>query len=233
MYTLLLRLAGPMQSWGTSSKFDIRGTGPEPSKSAVVGLLAAALGRKRGDSIHDLTCLRVGVRTDREGELERDFQIARPDTPGNKSYVTIRYYLADAVFLAGVESPDAAFLEQLERALRNPVFHLYLGRKSYPVTLPLVIGIRNKGLEDALRQEPRLAGSGNMRIVVDAVEDYDTITRDCPLSFGPDRRRYGNRFTKESVLEVRGQVGRVHDAFAELGGDGAPEGCDHDAFMEL
>ena len=45
MMTLLLRLAGPMQSWGTASKFRERDTGREPSKSGVVGLLAAALGR--------------------------------------------------------------------------------------------------------------------------------------------------------------------------------------------
>ena len=43
MSTLLLRLAGPMQSWGTDSKFDIRRTGREPSKSGVIGLVAAAL----------------------------------------------------------------------------------------------------------------------------------------------------------------------------------------------
>ena len=44
MSTLLLRLAGPMQSWGTDSKFDVRRTGREPSKSGVIGLVAAALG---------------------------------------------------------------------------------------------------------------------------------------------------------------------------------------------
>lgn len=43
MSTLLLRLAGPMQSWGTDSKFDVRRTGREPSKSGVIGLVAAAL----------------------------------------------------------------------------------------------------------------------------------------------------------------------------------------------
>ena len=43
MATLLMRLAGPMQSWGTTSRFDQRDTGKEPSKSGVVGLLAAVL----------------------------------------------------------------------------------------------------------------------------------------------------------------------------------------------
>lgn len=49
MSTLLLRLAGPMQSWGTDSKFDVRRTQREPSKSGVIGLIAAALGIPRQD----------------------------------------------------------------------------------------------------------------------------------------------------------------------------------------
>lgn len=44
MATLLLRLAAPLQSWGSDSKFETRKTGREPTKSGVVGLLAAALG---------------------------------------------------------------------------------------------------------------------------------------------------------------------------------------------
>lgn len=47
MSTLLLRLAAPLQSWGIDSKFDIRRTGREPSKSGVIGLICAALGIKR------------------------------------------------------------------------------------------------------------------------------------------------------------------------------------------
>ena len=44
MAVLMLRLAAPMQSWGTDSKFEVRKTNREPTKSGVVGLLAAALG---------------------------------------------------------------------------------------------------------------------------------------------------------------------------------------------
>ena len=45
--TLLLRLQGPMQSWGTTSRFDERDTQLEPSKSGVLGLVCAAIGRDR------------------------------------------------------------------------------------------------------------------------------------------------------------------------------------------
>jgi CRISPR system Cascade subunit CasD len=39
MAVLLLRLAGPMQAWGTQSRFVNRDTELEPSKSGVIGLL--------------------------------------------------------------------------------------------------------------------------------------------------------------------------------------------------
>lgn len=50
MATLLLRLAAPLQSWGSDSKFETRKTDREPTKSGVVGLLAAALGLRRDTS---------------------------------------------------------------------------------------------------------------------------------------------------------------------------------------
>ena len=50
MAVLLLRLSAPLQAWGTeNSKFEIRKTGREPSKSGIVGLLAAALGIRRNE----------------------------------------------------------------------------------------------------------------------------------------------------------------------------------------
>ena len=68
MNVLLLRLCGPMQSWGVQSRFSVRDTGLEPSKSGVVGLLAAALGRPR-DARTSPTwpALRMAVRVDAEG----------------------------------------------------------------------------------------------------------------------------------------------------------------------
>ncbi len=59
---LLLRLAGPMQSWGDASRFNRRETRTEPTKSAVIGLLASAQGRTREDPIEDLLQLSFGVR---------------------------------------------------------------------------------------------------------------------------------------------------------------------------
>ena len=83
MATLLLRLAAPLQSWGADSKFEIRKTNREPTKSGVLGLLAAALGVRRDDDegLQELKTLRFGVRVDQEGGLLVDFHTANNPTP--------------------------------------------------------------------------------------------------------------------------------------------------------
>jgi CRISPR system Cascade subunit CasD len=77
MPTLLLRLQAPMQSWGISSHFTSRDTTREPTKSGVIGLICAAMGRPRDTDISDLAGLKMGVRVDREGILQKDFHVAQ------------------------------------------------------------------------------------------------------------------------------------------------------------
>ena len=121
MATLLLRLAAPLQAWGADSKFETRKTGREPTKSGVIGLLAAALGLRRDEreALLRLTGLRFGVRVEREGQLLVDYHTAKTQDE-KTSYVTYRHYLQDAVFLAGIESEDAALLQQLQQGAAAP-----------------------------------------------------------------------------------------------------------------
>lgn len=162
MSVLLLRLAGPMQSWGTEDRFPVRGTGREPSKSGVVGLLCAALGRPRGESVADLAALQMAVRVEREGRLSRDFHTAlnviKPDGSGTTSVISNRYYLADADFLIALEG-DRSLLVQLDQAVREPVWPLFLGRKAFvpgvPVSWPADrLPIREGTLMKVLEAEP-------------------------------------------------------------------------------
>jgi CRISPR system Cascade subunit CasD len=141
MSVLRLRLAGPMQSWGTQSRFSVRDAGLEPSKSGVIGLLCAALGRPRALPVTDLAALTMAVRVDREGSLARDFHTAkdvvRADGSGlAETVISSRYYLADADFLVLLQG-ERALLEDLDAALRRPVWPLYLGRKSFLPGLPV------------------------------------------------------------------------------------------------
>jgi CRISPR system Cascade subunit CasD len=67
---LLIPCVGPMQSWGTRSRFQERDTEREPSKSGLIGLICAALGRDRNETVEDLAALKMAVRVDREGKLQ-------------------------------------------------------------------------------------------------------------------------------------------------------------------
>ncbi|MFE4512949.1 type I-E CRISPR-associated protein Cas5/CasD [Kitasatospora sp. NPDC056783] len=72
-YVLLARLAGPLQAWGLVSRFDRRDTHLRPTKSGFLGLLAAAAGYSRDESLHPLDELRFAVRADRPGIPVRDY----------------------------------------------------------------------------------------------------------------------------------------------------------------
>ncbi|MFC9295720.1 type I-E CRISPR-associated protein Cas5/CasD [Streptomyces sp. NPDC057011] len=72
-HVLLVRLAAPLQSWGAVSRFSHRDTHSRPTKSAVIGLCAAALGRDRTDPVDDLAGLVFGVRADHPGTPVRDY----------------------------------------------------------------------------------------------------------------------------------------------------------------
>ncbi len=161
-YTLIMRLAGPMQSWGVSSRFGIRETLTEPSKSGVIGLLCAALGWDRASETHqvagetryltDLANLPFAVRVIREGVIRRDYHTAqnvlrakaklrpgRPTAEGDlqQTVLSERYYLSDAYFLVGLQSDDQALLMALNDALGNPHWPLSLGRKAFMPTWPV------------------------------------------------------------------------------------------------
>ena len=152
MSVLLMKLAGPMQSWGHESRHAHRTTAAEPSKSGVLGMLAAAQGRRRTDPITDLVGLRFGVRTDQPGRVLEDFQTAQ-NASGVSMPLTHRQYLADAVFLAGVEG-DRNFLEKLDAALRSPEHALFFGRRAFAPVGPVTLGIVDGGLQRALAQHP-------------------------------------------------------------------------------
>ena len=219
MPTLLLRLAAPLQSWGGDCKFEIRKTQREPTKSGVVGLLAAALGWKRDndEGLVRLNELKFGVRVDQQGQNIVDFHTVQ----GEKSYITYRHYLSDAVFLVGLESEDKNFLYELENALKNPIFPLFFGRRSCPPTLPIVVGIRDCGLEQALLEEPALTERSNitdsLRIQLETNDSEVTaICSDVAISFNPQKRRYGYRKAKEFYISLATEADTKHDALLEL-----------------
>ncbi len=165
---LLLRLEGPMQSWGIRARWDLRDTGLEPTKSGVIGLIGCAMGLRRNDcSLEDLDqSLRFGVRIDRPGLISTDYQTVtghhrtaageykcRGGTVktrekalqhGENTIVSPREYLHDASFLAALtvwpdrQRDNPMLLERIFDSLRRPKWPPYLGRKSCVPSRPLV-----------------------------------------------------------------------------------------------
>lgn len=225
-HTLLLLLKGPMQSWGDDSRYRQRTTGQVPTKSGVIGMLAAALGRRRSDPLEDLAGLRFGVRVDQPGTLLKDFQTAFPEDASNPHLVT-RYYLSDAVFVAAIESEDRAFLENLESALKRPRYPLFLGRRSCPAPVNLVLGIRDEDLVHALRKEEWHATERHRqaraeRVVLpihrDAMPGERGVAhRDVPVSFAQEHRQYDWRevVQDEAGAPMDNPLARSSDPFFE------------------
>lgn len=216
MTVLLLRCVAPLQSWDTQSRFGVRTTGREPSKSGIVGLLCAALGRPRSEPVADLAALRMGVRVDKEGSILRDWH-----TAGKGGYlkasgkverktliVSTRYYLADAAFLVGLEG-EADLLRRLHTALDHPHWLLFLGRKACPPALPpyLPDGLREESLLDGLRNYPWLGGNpcqyeqlDRVRLVLED-EDGPQTRQDQPISFEKGKRRFGPRHIRTDFID--------------------------------
>lgn len=229
MATLLLRLAAPLQAWGAESKFEMRRTQGYPTKSGVIGMIAAALGYARDASLEELNALRFGIRIDWEGTYLRDYHTAH-GKKDKDSYITNRFYLADAVFLVGLESSDLAYLQKIQTALQTPVFPLFLGRRSCPPTMPLQLGIRETDLMTALRHEPWLLAEWRQKNVTDEerslriITDTDNIegavhVRDQAVSFCPMHRMHTWRYVQEQgyYMMSHEKTKSEHDAFAELG----------------
>lgn len=151
---LLLRLQGPMQAWGQPTFEGLRTCAPFPTRSGLIGLLAACLGisRDRDDELTQLsTSVRFAVRCDqRQGfkpTILTDFHTvkdSRVNYSGHESHNTIitrREYLCDAHFTLAVwaQSVENKILDILETAVKHPIYTPYLGRRSCPLTAPLWI----------------------------------------------------------------------------------------------
>lgn len=160
----LFRLYGPMSAWGDIAVGEFRPSYAHPSKSAVLGLLAAALGIRRDEEVvHQAMATSYGfaVRVEAAGSPIRDYHTAQVPPAGSsrhkktfatrkdevavpredlRTILSSRDYRCDSLYTVclwtvGDSSPYS--LTQFEAALAKPAFTLYLGRKSCPLALPL------------------------------------------------------------------------------------------------
>lgn len=160
---LVFQLYGPMQSWGGPAVGEIRSSGARPSRSALLGLLAAVLGvRRDNETKHEQMAEAYGlaVRPLTAGGRMTDYHTSQCGKRRSKRAYRVRLdevggllardedaatnlsrreYLTDAAFAVCVWSQVAAppfTLAEIEKGLIEPVFAPYLGRKSCPPALP-------------------------------------------------------------------------------------------------
>ncbi len=157
---LLFRLYGSMASWGEIAVGETRHSATYPGKSAILGLVAAALGIKRSDIAGQQRLqqgYQLAVEVFSRGDLLRDYHTTQvPDSVGKVTYRTrrdellrgksrlgtilsTREYRTDALALVAIKALHSApfDLTEIKKHLLRPQFHLYLGRKSCPLAAPL------------------------------------------------------------------------------------------------
>lgn len=166
---LALQFIGPMQSWGFDSQYNQRNTSLFPTKSAVAGICCAASGYQRGscqekdflDEFIHINMLSVAIPRFRDygraGQTEKkqlevrriqDYHTVqstmRASGTINKDCVlTYRQYLNDASFVI-ILSGNWSLLEQISTSLKDPVWGVWLGRKSCIPAAPILAGAADK-----------------------------------------------------------------------------------------
>ncbi len=238
---LVLQLYGPMASWGDIAVGEYRPTSDRPGRSAILGLLAAALGI-RTDQHEEQELIRKGYlvafRMDYEGCVIRDYHTTHVPSSGTgrnrhtfftrrdelkapeKDISTIlssRDYRCDTyatVFITPTENSPYS-LQDLLSSLKNPVFVLYLGRKSCPPALPLHPRIISANtLKEASsmiplssiplkrRRDYHLRFFWEDGILSGLQELHAIVRRDEPVS--RKRRQFANRIEHVGLLPVEG-----------------------------
>lgn len=163
MKHLALYLRAPLQSWGASSKFGDRRTLDAPTRSGLLGLLAAACGIDKNDEARDREWLTraaklslsvlafrrgdrmpdyhtVGARYDRDDPWQKRMIPVTPDGKPRGTDLTHRDYLTDSVFGA-VLSGDDDLIAEMAAGLADPVWGVWFGRKSCIPTEPILAGV--------------------------------------------------------------------------------------------
>lgn len=188
---LLLHLTGPLQSWGVAGTWTERDTHEHPTRSGLLGMVAAASGHPRGRRLDCFAGLRFTLRIDHAGRRETDYHTiggghpqqhtppkagdGQPRSPSQQrgTIVTRRTYLADAAFTVAITSHDTLPIERVHAWLSAPYWAPHLGRRSCPPAEPFLLGLVDEP-EHALRHfplhrhHPRTEGTVPVEFVTDA-----------------------------------------------------------------
>lgn len=187
---LIFTLTANLAAMGDLAGHERRGSLNWPGRSALIGLLGAALGRERTEDFSDLDALSLAVAVFDQGDPLRDYHsietvpTAAAKKPNSRpqalllangrtnTTITLRDYRTAPLY--GVAVWGGA-LEPLRAALEKPEFTLYLGRKACPLAAPLGARIvEAESAEEALGGlilPPWRGGAAAWTLVVDAEKE--------------------------------------------------------------
>lgn len=214
MKTLTIRLTAPLQSYGNETSFNRRTTDRYPSKSAIIGMIAAALGYQRNDArINKLNELSFAVRIDQPGTIVKDFQTVEW-AKGRK--ITYRDYLQDAVFMVAFGSDDEQLISEIKLALAHPQYALFLGRRANVPAGPLQVSefeyepvkvLADLEWQAALWYQRRCQNDAEISVglIADAtaLATHSQMVKDYVKSFDPRHRQYGFRAITNTRIKVK------------------------------
>lgn len=221
--TLYLHLEAPLQAWGEQGRWSIRDTASEPTKSGVIGLIGCAMGVSDDATLHMLsTQTQMAVRIDRPGTRLTGFHtigggfdqptlltaVGKPKKSSGRPHteISLRDYLYDAAFVVALWSADTTLVKRMAMAVQNPVWTLFLGRKSCPPATPVFFGLAEMpDVETAIRQAPptdRIVTNqaGRVRAVVETTPIDGVLRRDHLVS--RRYRRFAPRYTRDIEVSV-------------------------------
>ncbi|MFH0775457.1 MAG: type I-E CRISPR-associated protein Cas5/CasD [bacterium] len=207
---LSLRLEGPLQSWGFDSQYNRRNTGLMPTKSAIAGICCAALGWSRGSIEEQEFLVKFGevrmiaiaiprslIKKELPVRRLQDYHtVQNTKTAAGKNkdcHITYRQYLTDAAFGVLLEG-ETDLLNEIAVNLANPVWGIWLGRKTCIPSAPVFAGLKDnrndalclligdKPLESFTRQEE-----------VENFGDGRDSLPDTPISFATEQRLFSPR----------------------------------------
>jgi CRISPR system Cascade subunit CasD len=223
---LALVLDGPLQSWGFASRFQRRTTGLHPTKSGVIGIICAAMGLAKGSpeerellpQLTSLNMISIAIPRQAPGGEGTPLPVRRLEdyhtvlgtrrasgAMNQDAVVTRRQYLQDARFGVVLEGPRP-LLERAEAKLNDPVWGVWLGRKSCIPAQPVFVS-RCESADTAWKAILRACGLSEdtpmqtfttITDVKNFVEGTDSVS-DQPVSFGDgsnsgsDKRQFAVR----------------------------------------
>lgn len=219
---LCARLYGHIAAWGTSEAGDaIRPSGRSPSRGAILGIVSAALGIPRADEdgLRDIANgLQVAVASHGPRRAVEEFRTtqtvtnearrrfhSRPDALARgkvQTSIARRQHVEDGIwriFIANREGAVEIDLERIQEAFKNPIFDVYLGRREFPLGLPL---------------DPHIV-EGDLK---GALDSYPVVPKNAPAKYGDCL----NRFYRE--IGYRIVDGKPWDLTWDAGFPGAPDG---------